>query len=208
MFKSTYLKTRLWLAMGLMIALLAVVGLSNILSNAKIVKQTQIIENAAYPLAINTTNLQLWVERSMSTVNAAALASREDLLKPLKDIEAPLSESLLNIETLISSSPPLFAKLSKIQSLYLSARIVGIEWVHATLEEEWEIEPNLANKFHSLQKELGTSIAELKKEGVEGFSESILTISKLTQKGWILHDWIHMLYCTDISIIPFDYQTR
>lgn len=193
MFKSTYLKTRLWLAMGLMIALLAVVGLSNILSNAEIVKQTQIIENAAYPLAINTTNLQLWVERSMSTINAAALASREDLLKPLKDIEAPLSESLLNIETLISSSPPLFAKLSKIQSLYLSARIVGIEWVHATLEEEWEIEPNLANKFHSLQKELGTSIAELKKEGVEGFSESILTISKLTQKGWILTSIVFMI---------------
>ena len=193
MFKSTYLKTRLWLAMGLMIALLAVVGLSNILSNAEIVKQTQRVENAAYPLAINTTNLQLWVERSMSTINAAASASREDLLKPLKDIEAPLSESLLNIETLISSSPPLLAKLSKIRSLYLSARIVGIEWVHATLEEEWEIEPNLANKFHSLQKELGTSIAELKKEGVKGFSESILTISKLTQKGWILTSIIFMI---------------
>jgi PAS domain S-box-containing protein len=204
MIKNTNLKTRLWLAMGLMIALLAVVGLSNILFNTKIAKQTRIIENAAYPLAINTTNLQLWVERSMATINAAALASREDLLKPLTEIEAPLSESLLNIETLISHSPPLSAKLSRIRSLYHSARQVGIQWVHATLEEEWEIEPKLANKFHALQEELGSSIAALKKEGVEGFSESILTISKLTQKVWIFTSILFMIGF--ISFIALTYQ--
>ncbi len=47
--------------MGLMIVLQAVVGLSSIVSNIKIAGQTQIIENSSYPLAINTTNLQLWV---------------------------------------------------------------------------------------------------------------------------------------------------
>ncbi|MGD2014710.1 MAG: ATP-binding protein [Desulfobacterales bacterium] len=182
MTKSTNLKARLWLAMGLMIALLAVVGLNSVLSNSKIAKQTHNIENAAYPLAINTTNLQLWVERSMATINTAASASREDLLTPLDEIETPLSESIQNIEALIANSPSLTAKLSKIQSLYDSARRVGIEWVYSTLEEHWDVEPTLANKFHVLQKELGLAIAELKKEGVEGFSESILTISKLTRK--------------------------
>jgi len=193
MTKSTNLKTRLWLAMGLMIALLAVLGLSSILSNTKIAYLTHNIEYATYPLAINTTNLQLWVERSMATINTAASASREDLLKPLKEIKAPLNESLQNIEALIASSPPLMAKLGRIRSLYDSARQVGIEWVYATLEEEWEIEPNLANKFHALQKELGASIAELKKEGVDGFSKSILTISKLTQKVWILTTIVFMI---------------
>ena len=107
MTKSTNLKTRLWLAMGLMIVLLAIVGLNSVLSNTKIAKQTQNIENAAYPLAVNTTNLQLWLERAMATINTAATASREDLLKPLKEIETPLSESMQNIEALIASSPPL-----------------------------------------------------------------------------------------------------
>ncbi len=182
MTKSTNLKTRLWLAMGLMIALLAVVGLNSVVSNTKISKQTHNIENAAYPLAVNTTNLQLWVERSMATINTAATASREDLLEPLKEIETPLRESMRNVEALIANSPPLETKLSKIQSLYDSSRQVGIEWMYATLEEEWDIEPTLANKFNVLREELGSAIAELKEEGVEGFSESILTISKLTRE--------------------------
>ena len=204
MTKSTNLKTRLWLAMGLMIALLAIVGLNSVLFNTKIVKQTHNIESAAYPLAVNTTNLQLWVERSMATINTAATASREDLLKPLKEIETPLSESMQNIEALTASSPPLTAKLSKIQSLYDSAHRVGIEWVYSTLEEDWDIEPTLANKFHVLQKELGSAIAELKKEGVEGFSESILTISKLTHKVRMLTFVVFMIGF--ISFIALTFQ--
>ena len=97
MTKSTHLKTRLWLSMGLMIVLLAVVGLSSIVSHIKIAGQTQVIENSSYPLAIHTTDLQLWVERSMAAIKTAASASREDLLKPLDEMEARLNASLLNI---------------------------------------------------------------------------------------------------------------
>ena len=172
--------------MGLMIVLLAVVGLSSIVSNIKIAGQTQIIENSSYPLAINTTNLQLWVERSMATITTAASASREDLLKPLEEIDAPLNASLLNIESLIHDSPALRSKLRRIRVLYHSAREVGVEWVYATLEEEWEIEPDLAQKFNALNKDLGSAIEELKNEGVGGFSKSILTISRLTKKVWVV----------------------
>jgi signal transduction histidine kinase len=35
------------------------------------------------------------------------------------------------------------AKLSKIKSLYKSAPQIGIDWVYATLEEEWEVEPKI-----------------------------------------------------------------
>ena len=172
--------------MGLMIALLAVVALSSVFSSFNILKQTNNIEKAAYPLAINTTNLQLCVERSMATINTAASASREDLLKPLKEIEIALEESLENIEALVTHSPTLVSKLVGIRSLYDSARQTGIEWVHVTLEEEWELEPALAAEFQKLREELGFSIAELKNVGVDGFSDSILAISNLTHKVWIL----------------------
>ena len=156
MTKSTPLKARLWLSMGLMIVLLAIVGLSSIVSTIKIAGQTQIIENYSYPLALNTTNLQLWVERAMAAITTAASASREDLLKPLEKIEAPLDASLLNIERLVQDSTALRPKLDRIRQLYQSARQTGIEWVYATLEEEWEIEPDLAKKFNALNKALGS----------------------------------------------------
>jgi PAS domain S-box-containing protein len=186
MTKNTPLKTRLWLSMGLMIVLLAVVGLSSIVSNIRIAGQTQIIENASYPLAINTTNLQLWVERSMAAIATAASASREDLLKPLAEMEAPLNASLLNIERLIQDAPALQSKLNRIRALYQSARQTGIEWVYATLEEEWEIEPLLGKEFNALNQALRSSIEELKNEGVGGFSQSIGTISRLTRKVLII----------------------
>ena len=169
-----------------MIVLLAIVGMSSIVSTIKIAGQTQIIESSSYPLAINTTNLQLWVERSMAAITTAASASREDLLKPLDEIEAPLAASLLNIERLIHDSPALQSKLNRIRELYHSARKIGIEWVYATLEEEWEIEPVLAQEFSALNKSLSASIEELKNEGVGGFSQSIWTISKLAHKVWIV----------------------
>ncbi|MGD8242473.1 MAG: ATP-binding protein [Desulfobacterales bacterium] len=186
MTKNTPLKTRLWLSMGLMIVLLAVVGLSSIVSNIRIAGQTQIIENSSYPLAINTTNLQLWVERSMAAIATAASASREDLLKPLAEMEAPLNASLLNIERLIQDAPALQSKLNRIRALYQSARQTGIEWVYATLEEEWEIEPLLGKEFNALNQALRSSIEELKNEGVGGFSQSIGTISRLTRKVLII----------------------
>lgn len=186
MTQNTPLKTRLWLSMGLMIVLLAVVGLSSIVSNIRIAGQTQIIENSSYPLAINTTNLQLWVERSMAAIATAASASREDLLKPLAEMEAPLNASLLNIERLIQDAPALQSKLNRIRALYQSARQTGIEWVYATLEEEWEIEPLLGKEFNALNQALRSSIEELKNEGVGGFSQSIGTISRLTRKVLII----------------------
>ena len=72
MFKDLSLKNRLWLAMGLMILLMLVLGVSNIASTNKITKQSQTIESAAFPLAVHVTNLQLWTERYVSTIEAAA----------------------------------------------------------------------------------------------------------------------------------------
>jgi PAS domain S-box-containing protein len=69
--------------------------------------------------------------------------------------------------------------VDQIHSLYQSAYDVGIEWVDATLHEEWEREPALANYFKSFRDQLKSAMESLKDEGVEGFSESILTISQL-----------------------------
>ena len=81
--------------MGLMIMLMLVVGVSNIASTNKITKQTHVIESSAYPLAVHVTNLQLWTERYVSTIEAAASASREDMLRPLDGLKAALGGKLL-----------------------------------------------------------------------------------------------------------------
>ena len=74
-------KSRLWTAMGLMIALMVVIGSLNMVSTYKISKQTKSIEQDAYPIALNALKLQLWVERALTTISAAAFASRADLLE-------------------------------------------------------------------------------------------------------------------------------
>ncbi|MDJ0829434.1 MAG: ATP-binding protein [Desulfobacterales bacterium] len=170
--------------MSLMIVLMVMVGATTLFFTTKIKTQTQIINHTAYPLAVNTTELQVWTERFFAAINAAASASRQDLLEPVDDIEKHLKNSYESVRHLVQESPDLLEKLNRIITLYHSSRQVGYEWVEATLHEQWNLEPVLAHKFHQLQKELYATLAEIREEGVDGFAQSMSSISNMTVRVW------------------------
>ena len=170
--------------MTLMILLMVMVGATNLFFTAKIKSQTQIINHSAYPLAVSTTDLQRWTERFFAAINAAATASRQDLLEPVADIEKQLNLSLESIRHLVQKSPALSEKLNRIRALYHESRQVGYDWVEATLHEQWNREPVLAHKFHQLQKELYFTLAEIRKEGLDGLAQSMSSISHMTVRVW------------------------
>ena len=184
MFKDLSLKNRLWLAMGLMILLMLVVGVSNIASTNKITKQTHTIESAAYPLAVHVTNLQLWVERYVSTIETAASASREDILQTLDEFKQPLNESFSSIRSLIDQSPTLLLKVNEIDRLYKLIQEVGLEWVYATLHEEWDLEPELARRFYDIRTGLNSALSALRIAALTEFEQSIIVISTVTGEVW------------------------
>lgn len=168
--------------MGLMIMLMLVVGVSNIASTNKITKQTHVIESSAYPLAVHVTNLQLWTERYVSTIEAAASASREDMLRPLDGLKQPLEESFSRIRPLVDQSPELLQTVNEIDRLYNLAQEVGLEWVYATLHEEWGLEPELAKQFYDIRKDLNSALSALRAAGLKEFEQSIAAIAKVTDK--------------------------
>ena len=170
--------------MGLMILLMLVLGVSNIASTNKITKQSQTIESAAFPLAVHVTNLQLWTERYVSTIEAAASASREDMLRPLDGFKLPLKESFSSIRSLIDHSPALLSKVNEIDRLYNLVQKVGHEWVYATLHEEWDLEPELARRFYDIRTDLNSSLSALRIAALTEFEQSIIVISKVTGEVW------------------------
>ena len=179
MLRGCTVKTRLGLAMGLLLAIIIAVGLSNVSSTTKISKETQVIDNKSYPLALSSVNLQLWVERAMSTINAAAVSSRRDILVRLKDIERPLTESMLEVKALVAGSSEM-ENIEEVEHRYRHAKEMGLKWVEATLNEEWSIEPQYAREFFYLRQELESAIAQIKGHGVKSFSRSITSILDLT----------------------------
>ena len=203
MLKNSSLKLKLWLAMSLMILLMVMVGATNLFFTAKIKTQTQIVNTSAYPLAVSTTDLQMWTERYFATINAAASASRQDLLEPVEDIEKHLNNSFESIRLLVQGSPALLEKLNSIITLYRSSRQVGYDWVEATLHERWDLEPVLAQKFNRLQNELYFTLAEIRKEGVDGFAQSMSSISNMTGRVWAQTFTIFVIGIAVFMILTF-----
>ena len=180
------LKTKFWLAMGVMIALLAILGLGNILATGRISRLSQIITTETYPLAENLTNLQLSVERALATITTAASASRLDLLDPLPEIERELITHVNRLKSLNSTSSEFNHKVEFLYTLFRSARQTGMAWVHATLDEEWEREPELAQRFNAQKKELNNGLADIRAERVKSFSSSLSDISAYSSRIWKL----------------------
>ena len=172
--------------MGLMIALLAILGLGNILATGRISRLSQIITTETYPLAENSSDLQLSVERALATIMAAASAARLDLLDPLPEIERELIMHVNRLKSLESTSSDFNQKLESLYTLFLSARQTGMEWVHATLDEEWEREPLLAQRFNAQKSQLENGLADIRAEGVKSFSGSLSTISTYSARIWKL----------------------
>jgi len=177
-------KLKLWLSMGFLIFLMIMVGATNLFSTNKIKTQARLIHQSAYPLAISTTDLQLWMERFFATINTAASASREDLLEPLDEIERHLEINFENLGQLVRDLPELSQRLNNIITLYDSSWKVGHEWVEATLHEKWDLEPVLAKRFYQLEDELYSNLTDIRNSGIRRFSQSMSSIYSLTVNVW------------------------
>ena len=186
MLRKINLKTRLGLFLGSLTILLGVIGTINVLSDNHISEHIRGAEEYHYPLAINSMNLELWVERNLAIINAAALAGRMDLLTPLEDSEPSLQECFKNLSALIPLMPELAGKQKDLERHYAEAKKIGLQWVDATLAENWELEPKLSYKFAMLRKELGQLMTALKDTGVAGFTESLNQISNDMHHAWTI----------------------
>ncbi|MGB5987844.1 MAG: hypothetical protein WBG37_21235, partial [Desulfobacterales bacterium] len=174
------LKTRLWLSMGLMTLLILVIGLSHIYSNRRISGEVGGIAASFYPLALGATNLQIQVERVLSMIHLAATAGRKDLLDGLPAAEAPLEQSFQELSSHNHASPQISELRDEIRSAYLRTHDLGLQWVQSTIQENWELEPQLAGKFIAERDHLLDHIDEIKTHAVDQFSGSIEQIALLT----------------------------
>jgi len=175
------IKSKLYLALGMLILMMAMVGGGNLLSIKHISRQIDVIETEAYPLIVSSMNLQLWIGRSMAIHYNAASASRRDLLEELDDIEASLNETFLEIQGLVAHSPALKNEFDGIMRRYRQAHDIGDRWVAATLAEEWTVEPELAKRFAAARTDLEGAIARIKNDGIERFSVSLMSMSNLAR---------------------------
>ncbi len=174
--------TKLWIAMGLFFFLLITIGGGTLISIRKIANRTNVIRESAYPLAVSSANLQLWVERYVSVIYAAASAGRKDILKQLKDIETHINQTHAELERLASTHFAQFDKVAPVMELFSQTSETGLKWVEATIEEDWDNEPKMAKKFASLRAELEAAIETIKTEGVDKLSLSLMSISDQTGK--------------------------
>ena len=173
------LSTRLWLSMGLMTILLLIIGLSHIYSNHRISREVDGIATISYPLALSSMNLQIQIERSLGIIRLAATAGRTDLLKGLSLAEAPVEKYLNEILSNQHASPQISEVCAEVRSRYLLTKDIGLQWVDSTIQENWDIEPQLAGKFNAERHHLLGHISEIKIHAVNQFSSSIEHITGL-----------------------------
>ena len=174
------LRLRLWLSMGSMTLLLLIIGISHLHSNSRISGEVDGIANNSYPLALNAMNLQIHLENVLDTIHLAATAGRKDLLDSLPSSEAPIKnffDALLSHE---HSSPQILNLCTEVRSSFLTTKDVGLKWVQSTIEENWDIEPQLAANFMDERNHLLGHITEIKTHAFSRFSGSINQISKLS----------------------------
>ncbi|MGD8497433.1 MAG: response regulator [Chromatiales bacterium] len=177
--RSLSIQTRLWAAMGVLIAVMLVIAADSILSINTISKQIRTMEEGAYPLATASMDLALWTERSVAAIHAAALASRKDLLEQVGEIDPELDETLSRVRAYAASFEDIAARTELIAVKYRETREVGLAWVSATFDEDWEQEPLLARRFARSHAELDQALEQLQSQAVELFSTTVAEISRL-----------------------------
>ena len=180
--RSIGLKGKFWAAMGALFVFMVAMGVSTVFEVRKILGQVDAIEKSASPLALSSMDLLYWSGKSMSTIQASALAARKDILNGLAQVEPKLDETLARSEKLTSGLPQQEEKIKEIRALYRQAREAGLQWVDATLKEEWNVEPQRARAFNSMRDKLESTIIALKMDGVNRLSLSLRNISDLSGK--------------------------
>ncbi len=179
--KPLNIRTRLWAAMGILIGLMLTIAVDSIHSMNQIAREIQRAQTGAYQLARSTMDLTLWMHRAMNVIETGGLAARKDLLERLQEIDARLDSSLAETRTHTASSTSLSQQLERITALYQAARSTGLEWVQATLDEDWEREPKLARAFASAHEELQGAVSKLRDEGASLLETTVSDIARLQQ---------------------------
>ena len=107
------LKTRLLIALGCMALLMLAVVISNIGYNRLLSKEIQQISQYTSPLAISAVSLETNFERLFNTIESAAIASREDLLRPLDSQENFVKKTLRHILSQCDASSDIVGLVDK-----------------------------------------------------------------------------------------------
>jgi len=176
------LKGKFWAAMAVLFVCIAALGGNTIFEVRKILPEVNAIGKSASPLALGSMDLLYLSGKSMSIIQASALAARKDILGGLDEVEPRLRETLTNLERLTSGLPQQEEKARQIKALYAQTKAAGLAWVTATIEEDWAEEPERAKAFRSMRETLESAIVSLKMDGVDRLSASLSNMSDLSQR--------------------------
>ena len=98
--KNLPIKIRLYLSLGAMLSLLILVAGANILYIHNINKKLTTISETAFPAAASSLNLKLAMHRVMDVLNAAAIASRKDILEDMPALEVQVFAQLNELKAI------------------------------------------------------------------------------------------------------------
>lgn len=202
--KNFPIRTRLWLSLGAMLCLLILVATGNVFHVYNINKKIQLINKTAFPAAASSLNFKLATQEVMELLNAAAIASRKDILQDLPRLEETLYAQLSTIKGLENSGFVNPGQHEKILNHYITAKNTGLKWIEATLSENWEQEPIAGRKFEQARQNLGDLINIIESKGTGAFVQSMSDILMTTNRAYlqtILFCSIGVILCIVFSIV-------
>lgn len=179
--KHLSVRFRLWLSLGAMMCLLFLIGGANILQVRQISKKINLVSDSAFPAAASSLSIKLAAHEVMELINTAALASRQDILDDLPKVENKLHSLLPEIQTLEKSGFVDPGQYEQVIEKYNWTKQIGLNWVDATLREDWEKEPLLGRNFNVARRDLETLINGIEQNGTAAFLHSMAAITATTR---------------------------
>lgn len=179
------IRTRLWFSLGAMLCLLILVAGANVLHIRNINKKIRLINETAFPAAVSSLDVKLATHEVMELINAAAIASRRDILQNLPELEEELFSQLTTIKSLETNGFVGLGQYEKLLKLYLIAKETGLAWIDATLSENWEQEPLAGRDFAKSRENLENHIAIIESRGTSTFVQSMANILMTTKRTYL-----------------------
>ncbi len=179
------IRTRLYFSLGAMLCLLILVAGANILHSRNINKQLQLISETAFPAAASSLNVKLAAHKAMELISAAAIASRQDILHDLPQLEDELFAQLDRLKILQNSGFVDSKKYDEIVFHYNKAKKAGLSWIDTTLNEKWEEEPVAGRKFEQAHQGLEDLLNGLEHRGTNTFLQSMSDILKTSKQAYL-----------------------
>ena len=183
--KNLPIKIRLYLSLGAMLSLLILVAGANILYIHNINKKLTTISETAFPAAASSLNLKLAMHRVMDVLNAAAIASRKDILEDMPALEVQVFAQLNELKALEESGYLASQKYETIVQLYNEAKAAGLGWIDTTLNEDWQQEPIAGRKFAQTHLALEELIDGLEEKGTGSFVSSMSDILATSNHAYL-----------------------